>query len=186
MEIPINEIEGLRKIVESVFKINLLEKCRARHIVYGRRVYSKILYDKGYTLQAIGDTIEKDHATILHYLRNIETDFKHDNVFYMNYNKCLNIYKREVEGINVFEIEAGELVLQLNLLKDKYNQLNEEYIKLLDFKAKVDEEDFIYKNIFKLIKERTPKGKVNEIEQKINAMYNGLSTRKNEIPTRTF
>jgi hypothetical protein len=81
-------MESLKQIVNEIFLIDIESKSRKRGIVDGRKVYSKILRDLGYSYELIGSTINKDHATIMHYVKDIDSLFEFDNVFKKRYNLC--------------------------------------------------------------------------------------------------
>ena len=78
----------LKAIVKKVLGVNIDVETRKRAFVDARRVYSKILRDIGISFESIGRTINKDHATIIHYLRDIDHIFVHDKPFFDKYSKC--------------------------------------------------------------------------------------------------
>ena len=82
------EMEGLRIIVENNLEIDLVSKKRTRDIVDGRRIFSKILYDRNYSLTSIGKFLDKDHSTIIHYIDEIDSLFKQDHSLFSNYVTC--------------------------------------------------------------------------------------------------
>jgi len=49
----VEEMEGLRIIIERNLEIDLLSKQRKRDNVDGRRIFSKVLYDRNYSLTSI-------------------------------------------------------------------------------------------------------------------------------------
>ena len=86
------EIEELKKIVNDVFLVDIEVKDRKREIVDARKVYSKILKDSGYSYELIGETINKNHATIIHYIKNIEYLLSYDQILREKYVSCKNIF----------------------------------------------------------------------------------------------
>lgn len=50
-------------------EMNIRAKCRKRHLVYLRMVFCKLARSMGYTLNAIGSYLGRDHTTIIHGLR---------------------------------------------------------------------------------------------------------------------
>jgi len=86
------EIEELKKIVNDVFLVDIEVKDRKRKIVDARKVYSKILKDSGYSYELIGETINKNHATIIHYIKNIEYLLSYDQILREKYVACKNIF----------------------------------------------------------------------------------------------
>lgn len=61
--------EKVRKAIQKVTRVDIQEKTRRYEIIESRMIYYKILRDKGFTLQEIGDSLEKNHATVLHSLK---------------------------------------------------------------------------------------------------------------------
>jgi hypothetical protein len=86
------EIEKLKGIVNEAFLVDLDIDNRKRETVDARKIYSKILRDSGYSYQAIGKTINKNHATIIHYIKNIEHLLSYDKVLYFKYLACKDVF----------------------------------------------------------------------------------------------
>ena len=67
--------------VEQYAKDNgLSERCRKREIVYKRNYLFKYLVNSGYNLSETGRAFNKDHATVIHGLKQYEL-FKDDELF---------------------------------------------------------------------------------------------------------
>ena len=69
----------IKSIVEGYFSVNLDSKRRFRHIVDAKKIYCKLCTDlTNESLKKIGDTIDKNHATVIHHSKTatflIETD----------------------------------------------------------------------------------------------------------------
>jgi len=81
-KIPKNEYtEILKDIIDEVFQCDVMSKSRRRYNVDGRRAFSIILKNRGYTFTRISKFLKKDHATIIHYLKNVEGILKTDPIF---------------------------------------------------------------------------------------------------------
>lgn len=92
-------MESLKQIVNEIFLIDIDSNKRKRSIVDGRKVYSKILRDLGYGYEHIGKTLGKNHCTIIHYVKNIDSLLEFDSVFNKRYNMCKKkflLQKREI------------------------------------------------------------------------------------------
>jgi hypothetical protein len=74
-------MDSLKQIVNLVFFVDIEDTTRKRRIVDARRAYSKILKDAGFSHQHIGDSLNKNHATIIHYVNSIDDLLKYDSVF---------------------------------------------------------------------------------------------------------
>ena len=88
-------MKELIKIVNEVFLVDLTLNNRKRETVDARKVYSKILRDSGYSYEFIGKTINKDHATIIHYIKNIDHLLSYDQALIDKYIVCKNIFTGE-------------------------------------------------------------------------------------------
>lgn len=87
--------EKLIKLISDTLEVDLMKETRVREYVYARFVYSKIMRDKGFSLSYIGNTINKDHSTIIHALKQFEL-LKNYEDFKKIYNKVrIAIYKEE-------------------------------------------------------------------------------------------
>ena len=81
-------MDSLKKIINEVFIVDIDSKRRKRRIVDARIVYAKILRDLGYPYEQIADTINKDHSTIVYYIKNIDNLLEFDSTFKKRYNIC--------------------------------------------------------------------------------------------------
>jgi hypothetical protein len=94
------EIDELKKIVNDVFLVDIDIKNSKRGVVDARKVYSKILRDSGYNYELIGETISKDHATIIHYVKNIEYLLSYDKGLRDKYVACKNVFVKKKKSIS--------------------------------------------------------------------------------------
>lgn len=74
-------MESLKKIVNLVFFVDIEDTTRKRRIVDARRAYAKILKDAGFSYHYIGDSLNKNHATIIHYVKSVDGLLKYDSAF---------------------------------------------------------------------------------------------------------
>lgn len=98
-------MEALKQIVNDIFFVDIDNKTRKRDLVDARKAYSKILRDAGFSYQHIGDSIGKDHATIIHYIKTIDGLLKYEPVF----QKKFLLTKKQ------FKLENKEIILKSNL-----------------------------------------------------------------------
>ncbi len=72
-------VEIIKNLVESEFNLKLKRKTRRREYVEARAMYYKLLRDKGrMTLSSISKTLDKNHATILHAIKNLHNWMTYD------------------------------------------------------------------------------------------------------------
>ena len=91
--------EELKRIVNDTFLVDIEIESRKRDVVDARKVYSKILRDSGYSYESIGKTINKNHATIMHYVKNIEHLMSYDQILRNKYVACKNVFIKKKKSI---------------------------------------------------------------------------------------
>jgi hypothetical protein len=74
-------MDSLKQIVNLIFFVDIEDGTRKRRTVDARRAYSRILKDVGFSYEHIGHSLNKNHATIIHYLNSIDDLLKYDSVF---------------------------------------------------------------------------------------------------------
>jgi hypothetical protein len=166
------DVETLTKIVNYHFECDINSRCRERRFVNGRMVFSHMLRQRGYTCSAIGRYMNRDHATVLHYAKNLtwylKTDVvfqrKFDNVmdeFLNNYNPVYDMNKEDLKK-EVFSCksEIKSLHLELSCLKKEQRENNKVLNRVED--------------LYNMVVERTRKGTEKEVLIKLNHFYNGL------------
>ena len=90
-----NEALALLEICENTFHCDLQSKSRKINYVYARMAFSSLLRKRGYGFSTIGSFINRDHATVIHYEKNLEVYLNTDVVFKNRYG----IVKEEFEAI---------------------------------------------------------------------------------------
>ncbi len=140
-------ISKIRKEVEEATLQDLSVKRRNRKLVYARAIYFKLCKEKTtYTLQRIADTLEVNHATVLHAINNIFPLIQKEEPFlYEIYNKI----KDEDD---------------MNYLKENYYALRNEYEKLLKIKTFDEHQEIV--NIVREI----PKKHIDTAKVRVKAM----------------
>ena len=168
-----DEVKKLIDIINSVFALDVTAKKRQPIFVQARMTYAKLLRDRGYTLKYIGNTIKKDHATIIHYLKIITNDLKYNEEFMYRFTKVSNMMLDESDPIHNLDInqlknkifsmrsEINELYLENKIILNKYNYIAKENDRLMP--------------IINLVKERTPMGKEDVVLKKLNALLNSVN-----------
>lgn len=86
-------IKAVQEIVSSITGVDIKSSHRTREIVYARSVYFKILRDlTPMSLTAIGKTLNKNHATVVHSLNKTFNDIE---MYEPKYLKAYEIAKSE-------------------------------------------------------------------------------------------
>ena len=162
----------LRDLIKSLLKVDVkLSRTRKREVVNARMIYSYILRNCGWGYSAIGRSVVKDHATIMHYVRCFENYMKSDSELRNSYNLILSEFNSRDQSV-VFLTE-DELKKELIQLRNENKKLSLKIIDLnKELKSRVEKDDRL-ENIYKIITQRTIKGQEDKIESLINRMYNG-------------
>jgi hypothetical protein len=142
-------MDSLKKIINEIFFVDINDKTRKRRIVDARRAYSKILRDVGFSYEHIGDSIDKDHATIIHYAKSINDLLQYDSIFEKKFilakkqflleNKQL--IPKSNDDIYTTAIKLGERVEEITL--EKQQMLN----KFVDYLESYEKENGITPSI---------------------------------------
>jgi hypothetical protein len=115
------------------------------------------------------ETIKKNHATIIHYLRDIDHIFVHDKSFFEKYSKCREAVFNSLDDNHEYESD----IMYKQIIKDLETKLSEMTYKCVKLSNKIDKYNRI-KSIIELIEERTCEGDEEIIEGKIRKIFNGF------------
>ena len=85
------EIEKIKELVESFYKLDLTNKTRKREYVYARKVFYKICIDNGYTFASVGESIGFDHCSALHNYKSFHVVDERDAKIYQKCRDILNM-----------------------------------------------------------------------------------------------
>jgi hypothetical protein len=149
--------------------LDLKQKSRKRHIVEGRMMYAKLM--KRYTnisLSDIGRAIDKDHATIIHYLKNFSYLKKADIHFASKFDMMSDVYEEFRESW--FDDDKFDDKRKIKVLESSLKELLETKTQYEKYFNKINRID----SIVQMIEQRTPKGEEEYVESKINRMFNSI------------
>jgi hypothetical protein len=153
MKLYKEEIDSLKQIVNDVFLVDICANNRRRDVVDARHIYSKILREKGYGYESIGSSIKKNHATIVHYIKNIDSILTYDKQLRDKYMTCKILFYKDREAITNElrkDVDIYMTVIRLRgelhkAISDKNNVINnfmnyiEEYEKLRGHLPSIDD-----------------------------------------------
>lgn len=111
----------LKKAIKEVTGVDVNQVSRKREIIEARAIYYKILKqtDKKKSLQSIGATVGKDHATVLHSLKNYD--------MFEQFNPTLKEFRKEI--LSKLNLDSFKSSIDINKDEEIYN-LNLQIIKL--------------------------------------------------------
>jgi len=165
------EEEKLTELVCLSFNVkDLIKPCRLRPNVDSRKVYSRILKDRGWNLTQIGRSLHRDHSTIHHYLKDLEWMLEHDAKLRDNYFSIKEELDRTLMVNPLYSCEEAELIEKIHALQDEKNFL---LSALRTVQQELDKERK-YGDIFASICERVPTDKIDEFSVKLNRILNGI------------
>lgn len=168
-------MRALKKIVDYVFDVDIASKSRKREIVNARITFAAVLRNKGFTTTKIGGYIGKDHATVLHYTRNLDWYLKTDMDFKKKYEMVTKEFN--VEHDPVYDMHDAELKKEIFILRNENNSLRLENERLKNEHKETKTRYGRIKNLIKLVDERTRMGTEEEIERRLNYFYNGVYSK---------
>lgn len=155
------EKDALRKIVDSVFSTEIMTPRRYRGTVEARMVFSKILIDRGHTITSIGRYLNRNHATIIYYNRNVSEWLEQYPYLFNKYLECKTSFLENREPIPIFkerdmqsmlmnlQKKVEDLTLEKEGLKGalkKYRKF-QRIVDLLHEKVRFGDEEVVYRRI---------------------------------------
>tara|TARA_Y100001937_G_scaffold128220_1_gene203107 strand:- start:1383 stop:1898 length:516 start_codon:yes stop_codon:yes gene_type:complete len=167
------KVKAIKNIVNTYFNTNVDARNRSDRLVKARAICYKILKEECcMTYSFIAYSFQKNHATIMHAVKEIKWMFKSDKQMEKDYHNILALWLEE--AADYVELKPTELKKQLNLLQEQNKMLN---LSLIDVQEKCEElskHAKKYKTVVDLIDKRVPEQRLKEVEVKINHIINGL------------
>lgn len=163
--------EDVQRIVEMVTRTKLNGTNRKRECVDARMIYAYVLrHTLGASLTSIGGSINKDHTTIIHYLKTMENLLEVDREVARKYIRCKELLLLSEQPLNLLSesdeiAEINRLKEQVEILERKNRLLEEENKNLSKLKGRLGK-------IVDLIEDNTPIGDEYLTERKIKKMFN--------------
>jgi hypothetical protein len=109
----------LKKAIQEITGVDINEVTRKRETIEARAIYYKVLkqIDKKKSLKSIGASVGKDHATVLHSLKNYD--------MFEQFNPTLKLFRKQImQRLNyatpdILDMTKDELIqsLQLDVMK---------------------------------------------------------------------
>lgn len=165
-------IKELKKIVNYHFECDIETTCRERRYVNGRMTFAYILKEKGYTLTSIGHILKRNHATIIHYLKNMEFYLKQDRDFKNRFDFVMEDYYENSEPIH--DMQEDELKKEIFSLKLKIKDLSSLNDRLTFEQKNTVTVDKRLTDIADMFSQRIRIGTEDEVKIKLNHFLNGL------------
>jgi hypothetical protein len=159
-----NRLKEIAKVlVSKYYNVEISEPTRLREYVIARGMFYKLLRDNSnMTYQDIANTFKKNHATVLHSVKNIEGIMEYDYSLrcdYLSLNSAFNFSLNTVYEMSLEESQADkEHSEEYYWLLNDFNKLKKNHNTLLNInKELVESNDLLnkkYKNLLKKHEER--------------------------------
>jgi hypothetical protein len=161
----------LKKAIQEITGVDINEVTRRRETIEARAIYYKVLkqIDKKKTLKSIGASVGKDHATVLHSLKNYD--------MFEQFNPTLKLFRKQImQRLNyatpdILDMTKDELIqsLQIDVMK-----LNDEIANLQETITNLQKPRNNYNivnNIQQLLLETEGKEHQEIIIERLQAVY---------------
>ena len=144
--------ETIKKLVEQYYELDITRQTRKRKYVEARAMYYRLVRDNTrLSLECIGKTVNRDHASVLHGVNTLSDWVETDPTIRGRYILLKNQLK-EMSSIaskhNLISELDQAIVLELTNLKNLHRELIEENKRLIlsyeDLKLKHDKREKFY------------------------------------------
>ena len=144
--------ETIKKLVEQYYELDITSQTRKRKYVEARAMYYRLVRDNTrLSLECIGKTVSRDHASVLHGVNTLSDWVETDPTIRGRYILLKNQLK-EMSSIaskhNLISEVDQAVVLELTNLKNLHKELMEENKRLIenydDLKLKHDKREKFY------------------------------------------
>ena len=158
----------LKKAIQEITGVDINEVTRKRETIEARAIYYKVLkqIDKKKSLKSIGASVGKDHATVLHSLKNYD--------MFEQFNPTLKLFRKQImQRLNyatpdILDMTKDELIqsLQIDIIK-----LTDEIANLQETINKPKNNYNIVNNIQQLLIETEGTEQWQIIVERLQALY---------------
>jgi hypothetical protein len=167
------KIKAVKSIVNSYLDINVDNFNRKEATIQGRAICYKILRDEcGLTLSFIGKNFNKNHATILHALKEFPYMLKFNKQLEKDFIEILALWEAEADEYT--ELDPLKLKKELQNLREQNKMLNLSLINVQEQLVKQQNRIKKYRSLVNLVDARVPEQRLHEVEHKLNQLINGL------------
>tara|TARA_R110002012_G_scaffold11908_3_gene53315 strand:+ start:2073 stop:2597 length:525 start_codon:yes stop_codon:yes gene_type:complete len=168
------KVTAIKNLVNTVSGVNVDSRFKTDELVKARAMCYKIMRDDCFmTYTFIAKSFNKNHATIIHALKEFEWMIKFDKNMERMFVNIMNKWRQERADYE--ELSPFELKKQLNNLAEQNKMLNLSLINVQEQCEEVAKFTKKYSKIVSLIEKRNlPEQKLKEVETKLNHVLNGL------------
>jgi hypothetical protein len=174
-----SQVQALIAIVNDEFEVDITIKSRKRPVVVARKAFSFILRESNLSLAAIGGYISKDHATVIHYLRDIDFTIQTNKYFRHKLFSCGERFDAVIDQAPEQKLEVVKRPQEYYTMREENKvlkqciKISKERIAELEGKLrKLNREDDRIYDIYDMLKYRCPVGKEEELYNRLSRMLN--------------
>jgi len=158
-------------IISSVTGVDIMEATRRRPVVDARAIFYKIYKDmECWSYADIGALFGKDHATVIHGVKAIDSFMVYDKRIKMLYDRCKKLYYGE-QTLDDY-LNKTDLIEKVSQLDGRILDLNA-YIADMEKEIKHFKEDPM-SELYNMVRIHTPATKIEDAKKKVRAVLNGL------------
>ena len=154
--------ERFKKIIELETGIDVDIISRKRNFVEIRALYYKLLRDVlGMTLQSIADTVNKDHATILHSIKNFDIWSSYSDDLRKSYTNVMHMIHHyeydSMDNLELSKLRYNNILLDLKVkeltdhISSMRNTTTSRLHELID-RVPIDKEELMYERISAIVR----------------------------------
>lgn len=165
-----NKLVSIKRIIEREIGERIDTRNRRRDLTYARAVYCQIGRDLGLSLAAIGETLNRDHATVLHALRVIYPFAMEQGYYIRLYQTLSAIVEKDKKSKN--KIEQGKFDAMKNLAI-KVEELEKENVAL-KYKLQLVQDG---SDPFNKLVSDLSKDELDEVYEKLDIMVRAIKSR---------
>lgn len=126
-----NKLETLQKVIESRLEVKLNKNTRKKEYIFARALFYALAYDgKRFTYSTIGKYMGKDHATVLHSIKNVFPQIMFDANYKRIYDELSLIVGDDVDERTLTTHQDGIYNLYQEMQK-KEDLIQELSLKLI-------------------------------------------------------
>lgn len=167
------KIQTLKNIISVKLNIDLSDRTRRRELVDARAICFKIMRDElNMTFKSIGMEFRKDHATVMHSLRNFKTLLKYDKTFEKSYYNVLYAWQDTFD--EYVDLSPITLKKEANDLAEQNKMLTLSLIDVQERWEKDRKRLRRYRNIIRTLDTVEKEEDIEILEARLNSIVNGL------------
>ena len=90
--------EDIISTINTALEVDIRSKTRKRKVVYSRFIFFHLMRNKNFSLEKIGSFLGKDHATVIHGLKQFDNLIEYED-FKEQYYKVINELKEKDNNV---------------------------------------------------------------------------------------